>query len=113
VPENAAGWHANSALPGHGSNVVLSGHHNLGAEVFRYLVDLEVGDQIILQADGRDYPYTVTDHFILPERGIPAEQRQQNAQWILPTVDERVTLVTCWPYSDNSHRLIVIAKPAG
>ncbi|MEW5956173.1 MAG: sortase [Chloroflexota bacterium] len=111
VPDDAAGWHANSALPGHGSNVVFSSHHNIGTEVFRYLVDLQPGDKVILKADGRDYPYTVTDRFILPERGVPEEQRQQNARWILPTVDERVTLVTCWPYSGNSHRLIVIAKP--
>jgi len=113
VPDDAAGWHANSARPGHGSNVVFSGHHNIGTEVFRDLVYLQPGDPIIVQADGRDYPYTVTDRFILPERGVPGEQQQQNARWILPTVDERITLVTCWPYHDNSHRLIVIAKPAG
>jgi sortase A len=110
VPDDAAGWHQNSALPGQGGNVVLSGHHNLGAEVFRYLVDLKKGDEIILQADGRDYRYMVADHFILPERDISTEQRQQNAQWIMPTADERLTLVTCWPYNDNSHRLIVVAK---
>lgn len=110
VPDDAAGWHQNSALPGHGGNVVLSGHHNMGAEVFRYLVNLKKGDEIILQADGRDYHYLVTDHFIVPERGVPEEQRQQNVQWIMPTSDERLTLVTCWPYNDNSHRLIVVAK---
>ncbi len=110
VPENAAGWHQNSALPGHGGNIVLSGHHNLGAEVFRNLVNLKKGDEIILQADGRDYRYEVTDHFILPERGVSEEQRQQNVQWIMSTTDERLTLVTCWPYNDNSHRLIVVAQ---
>lgn len=110
VPEKAAGWHQNSSLPGHGGNVVLSGHHNVGSEVFRNLVNLKKGDEIILQADGHDYYYKVTDHFILPERGVSEEQRQQNAQWIMPTTDERLTLVTCWPYSDNSHRLIVIAQ---
>lgn len=113
LPDDAAGWHQNSALPGHGSNVVLSGHHNLGAEVFRYLVDLHAGDDIILRADDRDYRYVVAEHFILPERGVPDEQRLQNAQWIMPTVDERLTLVTCWPATDNSHRLIVVARPAG
>jgi sortase A len=112
IPEDAAGWHVNSALPGHGSNVVLSGHHNLGAEVFRYVVDLKPGDAVTLRADGRDYPYFVTDRFIVPERDAPEEQRRQNAQWIMATVDERLTLVTCWPYNDNSHRVIVIAKPA-
>mgnify|MGYP001348717775 CR=1 FL=1 len=113
VPENAAGWHKNSALPGHGNNVVLSGHHNLGAEVFRDLVNLKVGDELVLQADAYEYHYVVTDRFIVPELNAPEEQRQQNAQWILPTIDERVTLVTCWPYTGNSHRLIVVAKPVG
>ncbi len=111
VPDYAAGWHINSALPGHGSNVVLSGHHNIKGEVFRYVVDLERGDTITLRADGRDYYYAVTDRFIVPERGVSEEQRRQNARWIMPTTDERITLVTCWPYTDNSHRVIVIAKP--
>jgi sortase (surface protein transpeptidase) len=25
--------------------------------------------------------------------------------------DERITIVTCWPRTDNSHRLVVIAEP--
>jgi LPXTG-site transpeptidase (sortase) family protein len=112
IPSNAAGWHLNSALPGHGSNVVLSGHHNIEGEVFRYVVDLKPGDAVTLHADGRDYTYIVTDRFILPERGMPEEQRRQNAQWIKPTSTERLTLVTCWPYTDNSHRVIVVARPA-
>jgi LPXTG-site transpeptidase (sortase) family protein len=113
VPDEAAGWHQNSALPGHNGNVVLSGHHNMGAEVFRHLVDLEPGDRIVLKADGRDYVYHITDVFILPERGVPDEQRRQNALWIMPTNTERLTLVTCWPYNDNSHRVIVLAEPGG
>ena len=91
---------------------MLSGHHNLGTEVFRYIVDLKPGDRVILHAYGRDYDYVVTDRFILAERGVSEEQRRQNAQWIMPTTIERLTLVTCWPYTDNSHRVIVVAKTA-
>jgi LPXTG-site transpeptidase (sortase) family protein len=111
LPEDAAGWHSNSALPGGGSNVVISGHHNIGTEVFKDLVNLKQGDEITLQADGRDYKYEVTDSFIIPDRDVPAEQRQQNGQWIMPTEQERLTLVTCWPRNDNSHRLVVLAQP--
>ncbi|RME98256.1 MAG: sortase [Chloroflexi bacterium] len=113
IPDNAAGWHTNSALPGQGSNVVFSGHHNIGGEVFRDLVDLKVGDEITVQADAYKYHYIITDRFIVPERDAPPEQRAQNAQWIKPTVDERITLVSCWPYNNNTHRLIVVAKPTG
>jgi sortase (surface protein transpeptidase) len=54
----------------------------------------------------------VIDRFILPERGVSDEQRRQNAQWIMPTNVERLTLVTCWPYTGNSHRVIVVAEPS-
>lgn len=111
VAEYAAGWHRNSALPGRPGNTVLSGHHNIKGEVFRYLVDLEPGNLISLVADGRTYTYAVEQKFILKDKGEPPEVRQQNARWIGPFRDERLTLVTCWPYNNNTHRLIVVAKP--
>jgi hypothetical protein len=40
------------------------------------------------------------------------EIRLDNGRWILPTEDERLTLVTCWPEDSNSHRLIIVAVPA-
>ena len=112
VPEAAAGWHDDSALPGQPGNIVLSGHHNMGGEVFRHLVALEPGNEIILYADGRPYRYVVQSKMILPEKGQPAEVRQENARWIGPFPEERLTLVTCWPYTSNTHRLIVVALPA-
>ncbi|MFQ5946504.1 MAG: sortase, partial [Anaerolineae bacterium] len=112
VVDRAAGWHQNSAFPGNEGNVVLSGHHNIRGEVFRYLIDLEEGDEIRLLADDELYRYEVVTKMILQERGMPLEVRLQNARWIAATDHERLTLVTCWPYSTNSHRLIVVALPA-
>lgn len=106
-----AGWHNNSARLGQPGNTVLNGHHNVYGEVFRDLIDLEEGDEIIMYDDDRQYTYLVTDIEILPERGQSLEVRLENAAWIAPTEDERLTLVTCWPYTDNSHRLIVVAIP--
>jgi sortase A len=115
VPRDAAGWHLNSALPGHGENVVLSGHHNIEGKVFRYVVDLSLGDEVTLYVDDVPYVYTVTDKYILKEAGMPLRVRQKNAQWIMPAGEERLTLVTCWPYEwpGNSHRVIVVARPPG
>lgn len=115
VPTNAAGWHLNSSLPGHGENVVLSGHHNIKGKAFRYVVDLEPGDEITLYADDVPYVYTVMEKYILKEAGMPQEVRRANAQWIMPTGDERLTLVTCWPYEwpGNTHRVVVVARPLG
>jgi sortase A len=36
----------------------------------------------------------------------------ENARWIEPTEDERLTLVSCWPYETNAYRLVVVARPA-
>lgn len=111
VAEFAAGWHKNSTLPGNMGNIVLSGHHNIKGEVFRYIVDLEPGQTITLYADGRAYDYVVEDKFILKDKGEPEEVRRANARWIGPFDDKRVTLVTCWPYNNNTHRVVVVAKP--
>lgn len=111
VAEHAVGWHLNSAKPGHTGNIVLSGHHNVYGEVFRHLVDLEPGELVTLYADGIPYYYTVEDKKILPDRGEPLEVRKRNARWIGAFNDQRLTMVTCWPYSSNTHRVVVIAKP--
>jgi sortase A len=107
----AVGWHINSARPGQGGNVVLSGHHNVYGEVFRDLEHLQPLDDITVYIGETAFHYSVTALRILEEEGQPLEVRKQNASCMLPTEYERLTLVTCWPYSDNSHRLVIIALP--
>ena len=107
----AAGWHKTSAYPGRVGNTVLSGHHNIKGKAFRYLIDLEPGDEVFLYAGETAYHYLVTEKHLLEEKGMSEEVRRRNAQWIAPTDDERLTLVTCWPYTSNTHRLIIVAKP--
>ena len=111
VADYAAGWHNTSAPPGQPGNTVLSGHHNIKGEVFRYLVDVQEGDEIILYVQDAAYQYRVEQKLIVKEKGEPVEVRRQNAQWIAATNDVRLTLVTCWPYTNNTHRVIVVAKP--
>jgi len=111
-PGAAVGWVDSSALPGAKSNVVLAGHHNIHGEVFRDLVDVAIGDPVVLHAGEQSYRYVVRERFIIPEKYVSEAQREQNALWIAPTIDERLTMITCWPFRDNTHRLIVIAMPA-
>jgi len=111
VADFAGGWHKTSALPGHAGNTVLSGHHNIKGEVFRYLVDVQEGDEVNLYVDDAVYRYYVEQKLIVKEKGEPVEVRRQNAEWIAPTNDVRLTLVTCWPYTNNTHRVIVVARP--
>jgi sortase A len=110
VASHSAGWHNNSAAPGDIGNVVLSGHHNIEGRVFRDLVSLQAGDEILLYAGGAEYQYRVSQTMILPEKGVSEAQRDENARWIGPFTDRRLTLITCWPYDNNTHRLIVVAQ---
>ncbi|RMH46830.1 MAG: sortase [Gammaproteobacteria bacterium] len=107
----AAGYHEGSALLGETGNTVISGHNNIDGAVFRDLYQVQSGDTVQLYADGFRYDYVVEDQFIVREAGTPLEQRIQNATWIQPTLDERVTLVSCWPPTGNDYRVIVVARP--
>jgi len=113
LPEvRAAGWHETSAPLGVPGNTVLNGHNTSHGEVFRDLYTLKEGDEIVVYADEVAYTYAVTETLILPEAGQPIEVRIENARYIQPTSDERLTLVTCHPYGSLRNRLIVIARPA-
>jgi LPXTG-site transpeptidase (sortase) family protein len=109
---HAVGWHGTSAPLGIPGNTVLNGHHNIYGEVFRHLDELQVGDLIFVTSGQKTFSYRVEETFLLPERFKPVEQRLSNAQWILPTFDERLTLISCWPYESNTHRVVVLAAPS-
>jgi sortase A len=112
VPDSyAAGWHDSSAPPGLAGNTVLNGHNNIHGAVFGNLVDLAMGEPIILYEADRKYIYKVVHREYLPEQGEPLKARLRNARWIAPSDDMRLTIVTCWPNSSNSHRLVVVAQP--
>ncbi len=105
------GWHSTSSLLGVGGNTVLNGHHNAYGEVFEYLIDVEEGDRVIVSSGEDRFYYTVTNKVIFPERFESFETRMANTSWIGPTDDERITMITCWPATSNTHRLVVVAEP--
>lgn len=110
--EYAVGWHSDSAGLGQIGNMVLNGHHNIYGEVFKDLDQLIVGDLISVNGeDFKSYSYIVTNVIIVPERDASVETRLENARWIMPSADERLTIVTCWPSYSNTHRLIIVASP--
>lgn len=113
VPENEAGWHRNSARPGQGSNIVISGHNNSsGGRVFANLDELEVGNQITVVTDeGKLYDYQISDKQIVRAFGASQETLDYLRAVIQPTQTEQLTLISCWPSWTNTHRLIIIAKP--
>lgn len=106
----AAGWQQGSAQAGQVGNLVLNGHHNIDGKIFERLGELLPGDVVEVAAGQQVYGYLVTQVMVLEERGLSPQQRAKNAQWLLPSTDERLTLVSCWPPTNNTHRIIVVAS---
>ncbi|MDQ2805396.1 MAG: sortase [Chloroflexota bacterium] len=111
VAEYAAGHHEGTANPGQVGNVVISGHDDWKGEVFKNLHNVKRGDEIHIFSAEREFLYIVQDSVTVLEDGATDEQRRDNARYMDPTPDQRLTLITCWPYGVDDHRLIVIAKP--
>lgn len=113
VPEwRAAGWLKTSAPVGAIGNTVLEGHQDIDGRVFEHLEKLKEGDAITVQTDLFTRDYIIAFRTVVPEKDQPLEVRRENARWIGPSNDERLTLVTCWPRNNNTHRLILVALPA-
>lgn len=103
--QKGVGHYLNSANPGEHGNMVLTAHNDVYGEIFRYLEDLEPGDEVRIQADnGKWYTYRVREsHIVEPsETWVLANQNQ-------PTV----TLITCHPYRVDTHRYVVFADLVG
>ncbi len=105
----AAGWHKNSTIPGRQGNVVVSGHNNVDGAVFRDLWQLDPGATIYVDQGRVRYTYVIDEVTIEPETNTTAAQQAENAAFLNQTNDNRLTLITCWPWNDSTHRVFVVA----
>lgn len=104
-----AGKYEDSAYPGEGKNCTILGHR-MRAEgaLFHSLGEVKLDDVIrITKPDGKEMVYIVDEiETILPEE-------LENYIMADCSDTERLTLVTCTPLGNPTHRLIVIAHPLG
>jgi LPXTG-site transpeptidase (sortase) family protein len=108
--QTRVGWHNLSAPLGQIGNTVLNGHSDIHAKVFQNLDQVEIGAEITVYCGNQIYHYVVTEKILVQEKGVPLAQRLENAKLIMPTEDERLTLVTC-TQPGATHRLIIISRP--
>lgn len=114
VPDRfSVGWHGISAGLGEVGNTVLNGHNNVYGRVFESLDQLVVGDILTIHSGNQIYQYQIASSDIVKERGETLDVRATNAEAIQETDDERITIVSCWPFNSNTHRIIIVAKPIG
>ena len=95
------GHHIGSANPGERGNCVLSGHNDIYGEVFRQLPKLSVGDEIRVHTETQIYHYTVKQTRIVEPTAVEVLE---------DTSTPVLTLVSCYPYGVDTHRIVVIAS---
>lgn len=101
--QKGAGHHIGSANPGERGNCVISGHNDIYGEVFRDLPDLSVGDDVVVHTLTASYRYVVEQTRIVE----PTEVSVMNA-----TSTPVLTLISCYPYRVDTHRIVVMASLA-
>lgn len=99
----AAGHMPETALPGEVGNCSIAGHRSYTfGKYFNRLDELAVGDEIRLTYGTKEYVYEVYESFLV----LPTE-----VDVVEPQGDEAVvTLITCHPVINPTHRLIVRGK---
>lgn len=99
--KKGVGQHIGSANPGEPSNVVLSAHNDVFGEIFRNLDQLKPGDTVVLYTSQQSFTYSVENTMIVEPTQV---------EFLAPTSDGVVTLISCYPYMVSNKRIVVIAS---
>ena len=95
------GHHLNTADPGERGNMVLSAHNDIYGEIFRHLDNLELGDEVIVYSGEQPYRYIVRAKQIVEPTEVSV---------LAPTTKPVTTLISCYPYMVDTHRIVVVAE---
>lgn len=88
-------------IGGNNTNCVIAGHRGwYGASYFRYITDLEIGDEVIITNLWGSMTYTVTDTKIIQ----PYEVEQIHIQ----EGRDMITLLTCHPYASGGKQRFLV-----
>ncbi len=90
--------------PGEIGNSVITGHRDT---FFRHIHELEKGDVVLVERDGRTFRYEVTGKKIVEPSDVSV---------LDPAKDSRLTLITCYPtyyIGPAPKRLVVFTKLVG
>jgi len=99
--KRGAGHHIGSANPGESDNCIISAHNDIYGEIFRDLPDLSVGDEVLVHTASRVYRYEVSQSRIIDPEDVSV---------MYPTSSPVLTLISCYPYGIDTHRIVVIAE---
>ena len=95
----SVGHFSDTAMPGQKGNFCVIGHRSYTyGEFFNRLDEIEENDEIIVEYNGKEFKYKVTEiKVVKPEEVYVLNQSEE----------EEITLITCTPIRVGSHRLII------
>ncbi len=99
--KKGVGQHLGSPNPGDVGNMVFSAHNDVYGEIFRYLDQLQPGDEILVFTQLRQYTYVISGTQI-----VEPTQVEVMAATSKPTT----TLISCYPYLKDKQRIVVFAN---
>ena len=99
--KKGVGQHICSANPGQDGNVVLTAHNDVYGELFRYLDQLQPGDNVIVYTQQRQHVYVVDRTVIVEPTAVEV---------MASTGSPTVTLISCYPYLVDKQRIVVFAR---
>ncbi len=98
--KKGAGHHIGSANPGERGNCIISAHNDVYGEIFRDLPKVKIGDEIFVHTRSQVYRYVVQQTRIIAPTEVSV---------MAPTSTPVLTLISCYPYGVDTHRIVVIA----
>jgi sortase A len=96
--DHGPGHWPGTALPGQPGNVVVAGHRVSHSKPFRYIDQLQAGDEVDFTVNGATYTYVVTSHEIVDPTAIRIVDQ---------TAEPTATLFACHPPGSTAERYVV------
>ena len=99
--KQGAGHHVGSANPGESGNCVISAHNDIFGEIFRNLPELDLNSEIFVHTASQVYRYVVNQKRVIEPTEVSV---------MYPTSSPVLTLISCYPYGIDTHRIVIIAE---
>ena len=98
--KKGVGQHIGSPNPGDAGNIIFSAHNDVYGEIFRYLDQLQPGDEILVFTQQKQYTYVISGKQIVEPTQVEVMSSTTNAT---------ATLISCYPYLKDQQRIVVFA----
>ncbi|MEQ8677726.1 MAG: sortase [Aggregatilineales bacterium] len=85
-----------------GTNVVLAAHNDIYGELFRYLDELEPGDEFQIRTQTQTFTYRISGWDIFDPTDVHVMDNQPGVA--------TATLISCYPYQVSDQRIVVFAE---